>query len=365
MAKIGIVVYSLGGGGAEKMAVNLAHEFSLLAHSVTFLLARNAGEYLDHVPHNASVLSADNDGARHWRDLIKNYINKEQPDVLLGMLEGASILAVQASRSSLYKVPVVARIPNHFSTHCRNASSYKEQYLLPLAAKWYLRKCKSVIAISDGVREDIIRSAWLSHDKVVTVYNPARVASFASGDVHSWLSPQRTWIAVVTVGRLTAQKRHDVLLKAVAIANKTRETRLLILGQGELQESLEQFADQLGISDKVDFLGFKSQPHQYMAKADVFALSSDWEGFGNVLVEALSVGAPVVSTDCPSGPSEILEQGLFGELVPMGDADRLADALINYQRRTLDKKLLCTHLEQFDPQIVTRRYLEIMGVAGL
>ncbi|MCL7939444.1 glycosyltransferase [Halomonas sp. ATCH28] len=347
------------------MAINLSREFVEAGHDVDFLLGSREGDYLDSVPDSCEVIFPEQPGASHWRNSIISYIDQRQPFVLLGMMEGASIIAIQASRRSKGKVPVVARIPNHFSTHCRESPRWKERYLMPLAARWYLPKAKRVVAISEGVKEDVISTAGLKKNKAVTIYNPAFECSPKAGQyrrVHSWLDSKSSWISVVTAGRLSAQKQQDVLLKAIALANLTADTRLVILGQGECEEALRLEIHQLDIADKVDLVGFVNNPLDYFAQADVFALSSAWEGFGNVLVEALGVGATVVSTDCPSGPSEILAKGHFGQLVPVGDSQAMADAILRAKEHPVDPAALAEHLKQFEAQTVARQYLRVMGV---
>ncbi len=236
---------------------------------------------------------------------------------------------------------------------------------MPLAASCYLPKAKRVVAISEGVKNDVISAAGLKKNKAVTIYNPALDCSptFGQGPrVHSWFDSQRSWIAVVTAGRLTAQKQQGVLLKAVALANLTADSRLVVLGQGERDAYLRLQSRELGIADKVAFVGFVDNPSDYFAQADVFVLSSAWEGFGNVLVEALFSGSAVVSTDCPSGPSEILANGRFGQLVPVGDSQAMADAIIRAKTYPVDKDALGQHLQMFESRYVAKQYLQVMGL---
>ena len=368
MARIGIIIYSLSGGGAERMSLNLASEFLAAGHAVDFVLANDEGELMDQVPAMSGVYVAPSGGAKSWRAVIRNYTAEKAPDVLLAMMEGASVISIQAMKKSKAPVPVVARIPNHFSTHCRESPRWKERYLMPLAARWHLPAAKLVVAISNGVREDIISTLGLKRNKVVTIYNPAlvtRTISSSKAHLHSWFDQERKWNVIVTAGRLTAQKQQDVLLKSIALSNMTSDTRLILLGKGELEIELRALSRSLGIEDKVDFVGFVDDPSSYFLQADIFALSSAWEGFGNVLVEALAAGAAVVSTDCPSGPSEILDKGRFGQLVPVGDSEALANAILRAKAYSVNLETLTEHLKQFEGRAVATNYLRVMGLTEL
>jgi glycosyltransferase involved in cell wall biosynthesis len=280
------------------------------------------------------------------------------------MMEGAGVLAIQAVKG---RVPVYVVSHIHFSRHSRAATRWKERWLMPLAARWYLPSAAGVIGVSEGVSENIRCAAGLKPEKVHTIYNPILNQAFyrkaAEPMDHRWFLPDRDWLTVVTVGRLTEQKDHDTLLRAIREAARERSVRLVVLGQGERLAELQAVAEELGIGGMVEFARFDPNPYRYIAAADVFALSSRWEGFGNVLVEALACGTTVVSTDCPSGPSEILEDGRYGELVPMGDSEALASALMLAPgREETASGTLDSHLNQFDSGLVARRYLRLMGL---
>jgi len=363
MARIGIVIYSLAGAGAERVSVNLAHEFMATGHMVDFVLASHEGELIDEVAAEAGVYVASADGAGAWRDAIREYVEQQSPNVLLAMMEGAGVLSIQAVRGRL-PVFVVSHI--HFSRHVRAARRWKERWLMPLAARWYLPRAEGVIGVSKGVSDDIRRVAGIKPEKVHTIYNPILTEAFyrkaAEPLNHPWFVSKRDWLTVVTVGRLTEQKDHGTLLRAISEVNRQRPVRLVVLGQGDRRQELEALVEELGIGQIVQFAGFDPNPYRYIVAADVFALSSRWEGFGNVLVEALACGVSIVSTDCPSGPSEVLGKGEFGELVPVADSSALAQGIIAFAERDTDQKALGNHLEQFRSLSVAHTYLETMGL---
>ena len=364
MARIGIVIYSLAGAGAERVSVNLAREFSALGHHVDFLLAEGGGEFTDEAGQVAELQVSSGGGASGWRKVIRQYITEKSPDVLLAMMEGAGVLAIQAASGTAVPVYVVSHI--HFSRHCRQSPRIKERWLMPLAARWYLPKAAGVIGVSQGVSNDILRSARLKSDRVHTIYNPILSEAFyrkaAEPVYHPWFSRERNWLNVITVGRLTPQKDHATLLKAIALANKQRPVRLVIFGQGELLGELQDQAKALGIQDIVEFAGYDANPYKFISGADLFVLSSRWEGFGNVLVEALACGARVVSTNCPSGPREVLDGGTFGDLVAVGDSEAIADSITEETNHEFDNEALTSHLEKYYVQSVAEQYLQIMGL---
>jgi len=167
---------------------------------------------------------------------------------------------------------------------------------------------------------------------------------------------------ILTVGNLKPVKNHPLLLRAFAALGRP-EARLMLLGQGRNEAALRALADSLGIGDRVIFAGFHPDPAPFYATADLFVLSSDHEGFGNVIVEALSCGLPVVSTDCPSGPAEILENGRFGRLVPVGDAGALTAAIDLALSAPVDKAAQKVRADVFAPEIAARKYLDLLGLS--
>lgn len=164
---------------------------------------------------------------------------------------------------------------------------------------------------------------------------------------------------ILGVGRLTPAKDYPNLIRAFGLVKQQRDARLMILGEGELRPELEALVDELGLNDSVALPGFVDNPYAYMAHASVFALSSFWEGLPTVLIEAVGIGTPVVSTDCKSGPREILDGGKYGILVPVQDSDALASGILDAMespRRPLPDEVAL----QYQPDAVVDRYLEIM-----
>jgi glycosyltransferase involved in cell wall biosynthesis len=223
------------------------------------------------------------------------------------------------------------------------------------------------VAISKGVGDDLVAKAGVDPRTLAVIYNPVDVEAVGREAEHD---PGHPWLndavpVVLGVGRLTYQKDFATLLKAFAHLRQTRPARLIILGEGEDRASLTQLAARLGISEDVDFPGYKTNRLGYIARAKVFALSSRWEGFGNVLVEALACGVPVVSTDCPSGPREILDAGAFGALVPVGDDRAMATALADALDHPPPAERQRARAAVFAPEAIAAQYAKALGIHKL
>jgi glycosyltransferase involved in cell wall biosynthesis len=219
-----------------------------------------------------------------------------------------------------------------------------------------------VVAVSKGSAIDTGRLAAMTHDRIKAVYNPIRQRPMPERNETRpieklWNCPpgQR----ILTVGSLKYEKNHPLLLRAFALLTHP-DARLMLLGQGKGEAILRNLAAELGIADRVIFSGFHPDPSPFYATADLFVLSSDYEGFGNVIVEALSFGLPVVSTDCPSGPAEILENGRFGMLVPVGNAEKLSEGIERALQSSHDTDTLISRAADFSPSIAAQSYLDLL-----
>ena len=215
------------------------------------------------------------------------------------------------------------------------------------------------VTVSEGVADDLARSTGLPREAFSTIYNPIvqgvpprRDALLGGGSLGIPL--------ILNVGTLKAQKDQATLLRAFAILASEMDVKLLILGEGELRSELEALAAKLGIADRVSMPGFTSDPSQAYNSASLFVLSSAWEGFGNVVVEALEHGVPVVSTDCPSGPREILEDGRWGTLVPIRDPQALANAMRDALSQAHDHEALKRRAGDFSVAKAADAYLDLL-----
>lgn len=318
----------LRGGGAQHMTVNLANEFARRGHSVDLLLVNRAGPYGDKIAENVRIVDFNRKRILNSFFALRRYLKKERPDMIISALVPANILLLAARRfcrSCHAKIIVTER--NYFSLRSTDKQGILSRFL-PALVRFFYPCADKVIGISRGVAEDIKAVARLPGKQVTWAHNPVvtnHTLSLLEEDVDEpWFAKESAPV-IVASGRLVPQKDYEVMLKAFA-AMKT-QARLLILGEGPLRDDIALLSEKLGVSERIYMKGFVDNPLAYMKKCDLFVLSSRWEGFGNVLVEALLCGLPVVSTDCKAGPAEILDDGKYGTLVPVGNAEALAQAM--------------------------------------
>ncbi|MCC5974538.1 MAG: glycosyltransferase, partial [Rubellimicrobium sp.] len=332
----------LGGGGAEMNAVRLAS--GLLAAGITpvYAVARGPGSYVEFLPKGVQEIILDTgriDSSTlrliRSRGPLAKLIDARKPDVLCPVMVAPGIAALAAARRARHKPVKVLSIQNSLSVSHEQDAGLREQIELALIKRSF-PAFDAAIALSSGVAEELRRIVPSLRDRVQVVPNvglplPAQMSTALSLP----RSEAASGCTFLACGRLTQQKDYPTLLRAFAEL-RGPELRLNILGDGDLRASLQRMVAELGLADRVNFLGFQRDPFSHMREADIFVLSSRWEGFGNVLVEAMAVGTPVVSTDCPHGPAEIIMDGKTGLLVPPGQPLALAAAL---QRLIVDPAL--------------------------
>jgi glycosyltransferase involved in cell wall biosynthesis len=229
--------------------------------------------------------------------------------------------------------------------------------------RWLYPSADAVIAVSKGVAEDLVRITGLSPKKIAVIANPVltpRMESLAAEKpAHPWLQ-EKTVPVIIGAGRLTRQKDFSTLIRAFARLRKIRRCRLIILGEGNDKQTLGDLAKALTVESDIDFPGFVDNPYAIMKAADLFVLSSIWEGSPNVLTEAMGLGVPVAATDCPSGPREILQEGQFGPLVKMGDDQGLAEAMQSVLDKPPSPEFIKQAVAQYRLETSSRRYLEVL-----
>ena len=367
--RLAFFVDSLAGGGAERVMLNLANEYIKHGYKVDLVLAHKQGDYLDDVDPNIRII--DLSVTRFWTyffPLIK-YFRLEKPDVMLSATTILNLLAIMTKLLSCVKVRLV--VSEHINiTSFAETGTLQRPKVVKMLIKWFYPKSDQIIAVSNGAAKSLSQFSGVPLAQIKAIYNgviDSEKLHLSQEKVsHEWFGSQQAHEPViVAVGRLEAQKDYSMLLNAFAIVRKVRNAKLLVLGEGELRAELENKAIKLDINQDVLFYGFESNPFKFLANANVFALSSQYEGLPTVLIEALACGCPVVSTNCPSGPEEILEQGRFGELVKVGDENAFAAALLNVlssQVSDARKKALAMHGQQFNVKKAFDEYSKVLGL---
>jgi glycosyltransferase involved in cell wall biosynthesis len=325
---VAIYLHDLAGGGVERQTLALAAALQARGVAVSLVLHQARGPLLDQVP--ADVTLVDLHSRRTLQDIprLAGYLRRARPDVLLANLDHNNVAALMAS--GLTTVPTRTVICQHNAISAEFQASERWTYrLVPLAYRLLQPWMSRAVAVSDGVAAELTRLAGIPRGRIVTIHNPVVAPDFAAKAAapvdHPWFDAEAP--VFVTAGRFVPHKDHATLLRAFAQHRRHSPSRLLMLGDGPLLSATRMLAGELGISDAVDFLGFRDNPLPWFRRADAFVLSSCTEGFGNVLVEAMACGTPVISTDCPYGPREILEDGRYGALVAMQDPAALAAAM--------------------------------------
>ena len=321
---------SLNGGGAERIVLNLMQGMTERGLPVDLLVAAATGPLLDQLP--AAVRLVDLKARRVIRSLmpLTGYLRRERPRVLISSMNYANLIALWAGRLSGNRTPVIVTVHTTLS-FSRPQQARLSPGLWARLFRTFYPWASRVVAVSRGAAEDFADVSGLPRDMIEVVYNPVITPDLLAGarkpPVHPWFAPGEPPV-FLGVGRLTRQKDFSTLIRAFAQVRPERPSRLLILGDGEDRALLTALAKELEIAGDVALPGFRENAAGFMASSAVFVLSSGWEGLPTVLIEALATGARVVSTDCPSGPREILQDGRLGALVPVGDVSALAHAMI-------------------------------------
>ena len=363
--KIAIYLPSLRGGGAERVMVNLANGFAARCIKTDLVLAKAEGPYLDSVSSQVQIVDLESSRVIISLPGLIRYLRESRPDVLLATMGHANVIAIWARWLSGMedKIRLVVREAVTISINSKHTRHCHGKFLPLLTRKFYPR-ADAIVANSLNSAKDLNISARIPLSCIKVIYNPIDTEAIRKAGQkfpdHSWY--QKTGLSIiVAVGRLTEQKDFTTLIQAFQkICTKNQRLRLMILGEGEKRAELEQLICQLGISDKVALPGFVNNPYTFLKHADLFVLSSRWEGLPNALLEALAVGTPVVSTDCPSGPSEILENGKYGRLVPVGDAETMAEAMVETLVNPLDSEMLKKRAEDFSVDKIVEQYLTLL-----
>lgn len=381
-------------GGVPHAMLNLAAALTDRGHRVDLVLCKAAGPFLAQVPEAVTLVELRRSplfpayllaaAPRSFIPLLRlsmlrlpllrpppplpnlfylpalvRYLRRARPNTLLSAMTMSNLLATWAVR--------LASLPMRVVISERISLSKEMQHrgwgpLVPTIRRTY-QQADMRVAVSDGVADDLSDIIRIPRREIVTIYNPIVHAGLSEQSKaaldHAWFHPNAPPV-ILGVGRLTQQKDFPTLLRAFARVRRQRRVRLIILGEGPLRTDLENIVRTLGIGTDVALPGFVDNPSAYMARAAVFALSSAWEGLPGVVIQALAVGCPVVSTDCPSGPAEILAGGVYGRLVPVGDSAALAAALSATLDAPPPRNRLQRRAQTFAADRLVDRYREIL-----
>ncbi|VAX11607.1 Glycosyl transferase, group 1 [hydrothermal vent metagenome] len=329
--KVLCVLPSMNGGGAEKVMLLLLSGLDRKRHQLTLVLFEKKGALLHDVPQDIQIHCLNKRGkldAIYLPGRLAGYIEKVQPDVVLSFLWYANIMNVLASRFWRHNVPIIISVHNFLSV---SLTIQRYSKIKRLFTSLFFPMADEVIAVSQAAKRDLICNFKVPKSKISVITNGIDKEQVAK---HSAEQPESnifddTVPVIIAVGRLSKQKGFDLLIRTFAKVREKHKVKLLILGEGEERAELEHLSAELGLSDYVSMPGFVSNPYTYIKRSFLYVMSSNFEGFPVVLLEVMACGTPIISTNCTSGPDEILEDRITGILVQVGDIEALNNAICN------------------------------------
>ena len=360
--RVALFVSSLRGGGAERAMLDIARGLSQRGLAVDLVLVEATGAYMENVPPDVRLIDLDSRKVVSCFPRLARYLRRERPDVIISTMTRVNVMAILARNVISKGTAVVARRAAAFSMEYTHGN-LKERILLRLE-RFLLQYAEAVVTNSREAASDLHSADSNVGSIARVIYNPVvwpDIHEQASASAcHPWLSDKSTPV-ILAAGRIVPHKDYRTLLIAFAkVVIKSLSARLIILGEGPELPALRSLARNLGVTQYVDFPGFMVNPFAFMSKAAVFAHSSVYEGLPNVIVQAMACGTPVVSTDCLSGPRELLQNGELGRLVPVGDWRALGEAILKTLENPTEPDRLIQGTSEFLAEHSIDQYVQLV-----
>lgn len=359
---LAIFVSFSGNGGVERVTLNLLQGLSRLDVKVDLLMVIAKRGQPPSIPWpNIRVIDLKVKHSQMAIPALIRYLRSERPDVLMVAKDRAVRATIIAHWLARVNTRLVGQLHMNMTGFLKSKPRL-QRWLRAAPMRWLFPYLDRIICVSEGVVEDTLAITGMPPDCVVAIRNPVitpELAEQAREPVdHPWFNEDIP--IILGAGRLTPEKDFPTLIRAFGRVRQERACRLMILGEGPLQPELESLIAEFGLSASVSLPGFCANPFAYMKRASLFVMSSAWEGSGNVLVEALALGIPSVSTDCPYGPRETLADGKYGPLVPVGDHEALARAMLQTMNNPLPSDFLRQAVTEFTIEYSAQRYLDVL-----
>jgi glycosyltransferase involved in cell wall biosynthesis len=365
---VSIFLHTLRVGGAEKVLVALANSLIVHYENIELVVMELDGPLIDSVHERVKIIDLKSPNYRRATLEMARYYERAMPSVVLTSLYPTGLAAIAAKVMSRSKTKVLVGAHNSLRAKFVSPDTRKDRLLLKPLCRFLFPRADGFIAVSKGVADELIADFHIPSNRMKVIYNPVITADFPKRMTeavhHPWLGAkkERTFKTIVTVGRLVKQKGYDILLKAFSFVTKKQQCKLIFVGTGPLLEPLKLQVKALHMDQHVDFVGYQENPLKYMYNADLFVLSSRWEGLPTVLIEALACGCPVVATDCMHGPSEILGHGEFGKLAMVDNPASLSTEILSALTTKPEiKHPLRRRLEDFKPDCVTHQFVDFFN----
>ena len=354
-----LLLPNLQAGGIQRVALNLGKGLQSKGATIHIIAAQIKGDLVKDIPEGIKLIDEPTRNIYQKIFQLIRYIRKNKPTAILTTNPKLSLIAVFSKKVSFTNTRVV--ISEHNDPILAAAFRKKQGSFTPhpRLKKFVYQQADAIIGISEGVANGLASSAGIARERIQVIHNPIvdeRIKQLSKEKAKWPKTKYPRGAKMLAVGRLSDQKDFATLLQSFAILLQRLPAQLLILGEGSQRSQLEQAMRKLNIEDSVSLMGYTKNPYAYMSSADVFISSSLWEGLPTVHVEALACGCQVVSTDCPSGPSEILADGKYGKLVPVKQPEALADAVVQILSDPIPQKLLRERAEFFSIDRSTNKY---------
>jgi glycosyltransferase involved in cell wall biosynthesis len=356
---ISVFLPDLRGGGVEKMRLKLAKEWIAKGYDVEFILLNQKGELLSEVPNGVSVVNLNVKSIKSSLLPLIKHFKKTKPAVVLGAMWPLTIITILSVKLSGVGCKVFVSDHNTLSLSNRHKNKLS-RFIMWLTINIFYPLGNRCIVVSNGISEDIVNNTLLKKNTFNTIYNPASSTITKHYDIKP-ACYDNSKLNILTVGSLKEQKDHVTLLNSfIKLHDFLPNVNLHIVGEGGKENFILDFIETNNLKDNVFLHEFSNEIGRYYQYADLFVLSSRWEGFGNVIVEALEYGVPVVSTDCRSGPREILENGKYGTLVPVEDVEALTNAMMVSLKADHNHYALKLRSQDFSVDKIAQQYLNVM-----
>lgn len=364
--KVSFFLQTLAKGGAEKNAIRLANDLASKGFTVEIILASGHGPLVCEVSPKVRIVNFDLSGVMVSLPALVAHLRKARPDKLIAFMTHAGVVALLAKKLSGIKTEIYCSERNVTPRSTPGFLGWK-QWILRWAARFFYRQADGIFAVSRAVQEDLFKSIKIPPQKVRILPNPVvseDVWAMANHSCpHRWLKAGQPPV-ILAAGRLTAQKNFSDLIMAFEIVRAKRRCRLVLLGEGELRRELKNQIQASAWMGDILLAGYQANPFSWMRRAKVFVLSSLWEGLPGVLIQAMACGTRVISTDCPGGSREILEDGKWGELVSPRNSSALAEAIHRALRNGPSREALRRRAGWYSLGRSVQLHLEALGLGG-